>query len=389
MTRLGQSSEKRLRAVTIALALAIVLVSAVTIQAQTYKVLYNFTGGADGGYPFANLIQDSKGNLYSTTYSAGTSGYGTVFKLTKTGKETVLYSFTGGSDGGYPYSGLVRGPTGILYGTTSYSSSYDGTVYSLAPKTGKETVLYSFTGGTDGGYPYAGLVQDSKGNLYGTTDYGGASDYGTVFEVAPKTRTETVLHSFGFSDGAYPMAGLVRDSKGNLYGVNEIGGTYDAGTVFMVDSTGTETVLYNFTGGDDGAYPIYGYLARDSAGNLYGTTWNGGASYAGTVFKVTPAGKETVLYSFGGGTDGGYPMAGLVRDSKGNLYGTTGSGGASGNGTVFKVGKNGQETVLHSFDYSDGAFPYSGLLRDGKGTLYGTAYYGGTHGYGVVFEVTP
>jgi uncharacterized repeat protein (TIGR03803 family) len=391
MTKTVQSLGTRLRAARIAFGLAVVLVPAVAARAQTFKVLYNFTGGADGGYPYANLIQDAKGNLYGTTSAGGPSGVGTVFKVDKTGKETVLYSFTGGADGGYPFAGLIQDPSGLLYGTTDSggTSSY-GTVFKVAPKTGKETVLYSFTGsGGDGEYPNAGLLRDNKGNLYGTNEWAGASGYGTVFKVG-KTGKETVLHGFGGSDGAYPFAGLVRDSKGNLYGYTAGGGTYSAGTVFMVDDTGTETVLWNFSGGADGGYPFYGYLVRDSKGNLYGTTEGGGASGYGTVYKLTPAGKESVLYSFTGtGGDGGWPYAGVVRDASGNLYGTTDVGGASGYGTVFMVGKTGKETVLHSFDYSDGESPFAGLLRDAKGNLYGTTYLGGASGYGVVFEVTP
>jgi uncharacterized repeat protein (TIGR03803 family) len=398
MTKTAQPLGTRLRAVGITLALAMGLVPAVVAQAQTFTVLYNFTGASDGGNPNAGLIQDAKGNLYSTTTAGGTSNSGVVFELNPKGTETVLHSFTGGSDGGYPYAGLVRDAAGNLYGTTYYAgASGAGVVFKVVPKTKTETVLYGFTGGSDGEWPYAGLVLDTAGNLYGTTLDGGASGSGTAFKVVPKTKKETVLYSFTGSggDGAYPFAGLVRDSSGNLYGVTVAGGTSGYGTVFKVAKTGKETVLYSFTGGADGGYPIYGYLVRDSAGNLYGTTEIGGTYGYGTVFKVSAKGTETVLYSFTGGADGGEPISGLVRDAKGNLYGTTFEGGSNscqgytGCGTVFEVSAKGTETVLHSFDYSDGAAPFASLLRDAKGNLYGTTFYGGSSAAGTVFKLTP
>jgi uncharacterized repeat protein (TIGR03803 family) len=367
-----------------------VLVPAVAAQGQTFKVLYNFTGGSDGGYPFAGLLRDAKGNLYGTTYYAGSSYYGVVFELPTTGGETVLYGFAGGSDGGYPYGGLVQDAAGNLYGTAYYAgASGYGVVYEV-PKGGGEKVLYSFTGGSDGGYPFAGLALGPKNALYGNAYYGGTDTEGTVFEVVPNG-TEKLLYSFNGSGGEYPFAGLVCNTGcDGLFGVTEEGGAYGYGTVFEFDrDTGAETVLYSFTGGADGGYPVYGYLARDAKGNLYGTTSSGGSSGAGTVFKVTPGGKETVLYSFTGGADGGYPYAGLVLDKKGNLYGTTGNGGANSEGTVFKLTPGGTEKVLHSFDYSDGAYPYANLVRSPAGNLYGTAVDGGTYGYGVVFEVIP
>jgi uncharacterized repeat protein (TIGR03803 family) len=292
---------------------------------------------------------------------------------------------------------------GNLYGTTMQGGVGEvyGTVFKLAGK--KETVLHSFTGSPDGAGPIAGLVMDAKGNLYGTTYYGGGPDpTGTVFKVS-KSGKETVLYSFcavsGCADGESPYVGLVMDAKGNLYGTTTGGGASGAGTVFKVTSKGKETVLYSFTGGADGAYPYAG-LVMDAKGNLYGTTYYGGAGGCdlgcGTVFKVTKAGKETVLYSFAGGTDGATPYAGLVMDAKGNLYGTTYYGGTSTNcyldcGTVFKVSSKGKETVLYSFTGgTDGAYPYFGfLVMDAKGNLYGTAYAGGSSEEGTVWKLTP
>jgi uncharacterized repeat protein (TIGR03803 family) len=194
-------------------------------------------------------------------------------------------------------------------------------------------VLHSFVG-SDGRWSYGGLIEDKKGNLYGTTIDGGANDEGVVFKLA-KTGTETVLHSFAGSDGAYPVAGLIMDKSGNFYGTTKQGGT-GFGTVFKITPGGTESVLWSFSGASDGAFPMCG-LILDTKGNLYGTAGGGGAHGAGAVFEVSPKGAETVLYSFAGGSDGAFPAAALISDKAGNLYGTTSSGGASSDGTVFKV----------------------------------------------------
>ena len=253
-------------------------------------------------------------------------------------------------------------------------------------------MLYSFTG-SDGSEPFAGLIADSSGNLYGTTQSGGASGgHGVVFKLSP-SGTETVLHTFtGGSDGGIPRAGLIADTGGNLYGTTAGGGASNAGTVFKLSPSGTETVLYSFTG-SDGSGPFAGLIA-DSSGNLYGTTQSGGASGGhGVVFKLSPGGTETVLYSFTGGSDGGTPRAGLIADSSGNLYGTTQFGGPGcggvGCGVVFKLSPSGTETVLYSFTGSDGSGPFPGLIADSSGNLYGTTLSGGASGgHGVVFKLT-
>jgi uncharacterized repeat protein (TIGR03803 family) len=302
------------------------------------KTLYSFTGGSDGSEPAAGLIFDDKGNLYGTTEWGG-SGYGTVFKITPLGVGIVLYSFTGIADGAWPGAGVVLDEKGNLYGTTLRGGTSNwGTVFKLTPS-GKKTVLYSFTGGFEGGYPKGTLIFDSSGNLFGTTFYGGGclSDCGVVFKITPAGK-ETVLHAFnGRADGACPSAGVIRDAKGNLYGTTEQGGTYNVGTVFKVTPSGKQTILYSFSGETDGEGPIGGVI-RDASGNLYGTTqMSNHFSGYGTVFEVTPSGEEKVLHSFAGGTDGIYPLAGLIFDLKGNLDGTTAEGGSSGYGTVFKV----------------------------------------------------
>ena len=382
-----------------ALAPAILILAFVatrSAQAQTFTVLYSFKGAADGGFAYAGVVRDGVGNLYGATYQGGASGLGAVYKVDTTGKETVLYSFAGGSDGGNPHAGLVRDSAGNLYGTTAYGGSGGcsggcGIVFKV-DKTNKESVLHEFTGPPDGERPYAGLVRDSAGNLYGTTYGGGASGFGTVFKLNT-TGTETVLHSFtGLpADGENPFAGLVRGSAGNLYGTTLNGGTFGYGTIFKLDATDKETVLYSFTGFADGGFPYSGYLVRDGSGNLYGTTYQGGAYNRGTVFKLDKTNKETVLHSFAGGTaDGEFPYAGLVRDTSGNLYGTTYQGGASGWGTVFKVDGTDKETLLHSFEYpSDGGYPYAGLVRDTAGNLYGATENGGPAGAGTVFKLVP
>jgi len=365
--------------------------------AQTFTVLYTFTGGADGGSPPAGVIRDHAGNLYGTTFYGGTSGAGTVFKVDTSGEETVLYSFAGGSDGDAPSARLLLDETGDLYGTTYVGGKPDcGTVFKLTP-TGRHFVLHSFTGGTsDGQYPGAGLIRDEAGNLYGTTFRGGRSNGGTVFKLDASGK-ETVLHSFPEKDGDgfFLWGGVVRDSAGYLYGPTYTGGAYDQGTVFKVSNTGKETVLHSFGAYQtDGASPYRG-LIWGGQGLLYGVTIGGGAYNHGTVFKLSRTGEESLVYSFTGGADGGQPESGLTRDDAGNLYGTTYSGGAYGYGVVFKVTKSGKETTLYSFTGgADGSLP-NGLTRDAAGNLYGTTREGGVtrcfddYGCGVVFKITP
>ena len=357
-------------------------------------VLHAFSGSPDGSAPLAGLFRDKVGNLYGTTAAGGVAGWGTVYKLDARGRATVLYNFSGGSDGGYPVAGLVRDSAGNFYGTTEMRGAYNaGTVFKLDPS-GKETVLYSFTGSSDGGSPYAGVVRDPSGNLYGTTYSGGASSYyGTVFKLDTGGK-QTVLYSFtGSTDGGNPEAGLILDASENLYGTTLNGGS-GHGVVFKLDTTGKETVLYSFTGYSDGGSP-FASLVGDASGNLYGTTAFGGTNLdcaykngagCGVVFKVDTTGKETALYSFDGGSDGTSPYASLVRDAKGNLYGTTPFGGSaySSNGTVFRLDTTGREKVLHSFTgaTTDGAGPVAALVRDPSGNLYGTTLGGGIDGNG-------
>lgn len=304
--------------------------------------------------------------------------------------ESVLYTFQTGTDGAIPYAGLVGDRDGILYGTTLWGGLYnDGAVFKL-DKRKHESVVYSFAGGTDGIAPKASLILDKRGNLYGTTTRGGSSaDAGIVFKIDP-SGTETVLHRFtGGSDGGTPLASLLRIPPGNLYGTTYAGGDASClcGTVYRISLSGKETVLHTFGLGTDGRFPQGGLIA-DSSGTLYGTTLAGGAYGWGTVFKIDKAGNESVLYSFnpGNGTDGLEPSGNLARDAAGNLYGTTQGGGNQnfcflfGCGTVFKVDPTGEETVLYAFGNdsdSDGASPSAGVVRDDAGNLYGTTTAGG------------
>lgn len=351
----------------------------------TFSVLYAFIGSPnDGSNPDSALIQASDGNFYGTAPSGGLTGLGTVFQLTSGGAETVLYSFTGHPDGREPFAALIQGSDGNFYGTTTSGGTGDGTIFQITPA-GVETVLHSFAGGSDGSQPQAGLLQGSDGNFYGTTLYGGGNNAGTVFKLT-SAGVETVLYSFGGGgDGSLPYGSLTQGSDGNLYGTTHSGGANGNGTVFKITLVGQETVLYSFANGGDGSQP-YGGLIQGIDGNFYGTTTAGGTNNIGTVFKITPLGVETVIYSFGGSGDGDQPYAALLQASDGNFYGTTIAGGMDNLGTVFRITPTGAETVIHSFDGSDGSLPFAPLIQGSDGRLYGTASGGG---FGAAFTITP
>jgi uncharacterized repeat protein (TIGR03803 family) len=285
-------------------------------------------------------MRDEAGTFYGTTFIGQSDtgfGYGVVYSVDADGEANVLHNFTGGADGGDPYGGVIADGKGNLFGTASGGGGSNAGVVFEIDRSGHETVLYSFSGGADGGGPLGRLLRDPAGNLYGTTNGGGAAGAGMVFKLDP-TGHETVLYSFtGNSDGAYPLAGLVRDPAGNLYGTTVAGGASGAGVVFELDMAGRESVLHSFTGGSDGGSPLWVTLARDAAGNLYGTTTGGGAANAGVVFKLDPAGNETVLHDFTGGDDGGTPEAGVILGKGGRLVGTTAFGGRANVGVVFEI----------------------------------------------------
>ncbi len=411
------------------------------------KVLHNLGEGNDGAEPTGSLLMDAAGNFYGTASSGGIHNGGTVFKLTPRDggglRSQVLYSFGGtGTDAAYPNGSLIMDGAGNLYGTTSGGGIHPGcenegcgTVFELSPREGgewTEQVLHSFGGGTDGARPFAGLIMDGAGNLYGTTSEGGIhqtcyenTSCGTVFELSPREGggwTEQVLHSFGNgTDGNDPDGGLIMDTAGNLYGTTEEGGIHNpcngldgCGTVFELSPREgggwTEQVLHSFGGGNDGVAPSGG-LIFDTAGNLYGTTFWGGIHAlcdqgicGGTAFELSPreggGWTERVLHSFGEGFDGTNPDAGLLIDAAGNLYGTTVWGGIVvcepyfDCGTAFELspreGGGWTEKVLHSFGSgNDGVNPEGALIMDRAGNLYGTTWLGGVNQAGTVFGITP
>jgi len=360
--------------------------SAQSLAAISYKTLYSFKSGVDAGYPYSGLI-NVNGKLYGTTYGGGGGDeWGTVYSMTPSGQEDVLYRFQANSDGAHPYGELVN-LNGTLYGTTYQGGTAGaGTVFSITTS-GKEKVLYSFKGGTDGQYPYSSLVAVG-GELYGTTYQGGVKPgWGVVFKVST-TGSEHVLYRFKATpDGAHPFAGLTL-VNGTLYGTTYQGGTIGAGAVFSMTTTGTEHIVYSFKGKKDGEYPLANLLAIN--GELYGTTYQGGIYPGwGVVFKVTTAGAEHVMYRFKANNDGAHPYYAELASLNGTLYGTTYQGGPSGGGTVFSVSLAGVEHVLYNFKgQPDGLYPYAGL-RDIAGTFYGTTNEGGTHNAGTFYKITP
>jgi len=406
------------------LIIVLALASTLPAQTQTLTVLHTFTGVPDGARPYGRLLLDPAGILYGTTTIGGTIGYGSVFKVDANGNESVFHSFAGPPDGSEPVSGVIRDAAGNLYGATELGGTETlcwsdqpgsgcGIVFKLDPS-GGETVLHRFgSNGPDGFYPAGPLALDSSGSLWGSTQEGGRQGCkipmppngqlvdvgcGTVFKV-DASGIESVVHNFEKVDGAWPLGGVVQDQAGNLYGATKTGGLMncpsawfgECGTVFKVDTTGQVSMLYSFKGGDggpDGDIPESS-LILDPADNLYGTTNAGGTVVCapqvlpgitcGTIFQLTRAGKETLIHSFGGPGDAGFPVSGLVRDAAGNFYGMV-------TGLVLKLDSMGKESVLYTFTGYD--IQASGdLVQDTGGNLYGTTYYG-ANGKGTVFKLT-
>jgi uncharacterized repeat protein (TIGR03803 family) len=381
--------------------LSVLLISAVlavqsdTTSGATLTTVYQFSG-PDGASPVARLLQASDGNFYGTTQGGGTYSQGTVYRVSSIGSLTTLWSFGGGTDGASPQAGLVQGSDGNFYGTTYSGGNYGvGTVFRITAG-GSLSNLWSFTGGTDGANPQAGLVQGSDGNFYGTTLSGGPSTNcpggcGTVFKIS-SAGSLTTLYSFtGINDG-WGGAPVVQGSDGNFYGTTQVGGIYSNGAIYRVSSTGSFTNLYSFTGGSDGAAPFAG-LVLGSDGNFYDTTFAGGQTNCppfgcGTVFKISQSGSLATLWSFDGGADGANPAAALLQGSDGNFYGTTQSGGANGQGTVYQIGSTVGLTNLYSFaGDTNGAGPVTGLVQGSDGNFYWTMYNGGTNYLGTVFKL--
>lgn len=397
------SLSPRLAPVMIAVVCFGIAFVSVPLHAQTFTVLHFFnkgTGSLGGG----ELAEGPGGAVFGTTPAGGTGtacfqsrqlGCGTIFRW-KSGQYKPLYSFLGYPDGAFPQGGVVRDLAGNLYGVTTGGGPYDphigfGTVFKL-DSTGKETILYPFTGGTDGSAPYAGLVLDQAGNLYGTTLGGGAFQKGTIFKLDTAGH-ETPLHSFtGGADGNEPYGRLLLDESGNLYGTTVNGGDLSCevglgcGVIFKIDPSGNYTVLHAF-GGTDGSNPYFG-LVRDAHGNLYGTAQAGGAGGAGVIFKIDSANNYSVLYNFLDDSYGGYPGE-VVTDPQGNLYGVT-TLSASSFGTVYKLSATGGIVLLHPFSKADGEQPQN-LLLDKTGVIYGTTSRGGQggcpEGCGVLYSI--
>ncbi|HEY6765952.1 MAG TPA: choice-of-anchor tandem repeat GloVer-containing protein [Candidatus Sulfotelmatobacter sp.] len=362
----------------------------------------NLYGSTAGGGAVTN-------SLYCDPY-----GCGTVFAMNPARKESVLYAFApiGIENGDQPWgTSLARDGAGNLYGTTLYGGNIGcfqnsgcGPVFKVTPS-GRQTVIYRFTGMNGDGVLPAGLTGDAAGNLYGTTQSGGDFNQGTVFKI-DSSGNEIVVHSFkGYpSDGSGPVVGVVLDPDGNIYGTTFFGGTYGSGSIFKVTGTGEESLLYSFGPTLAVGFENEGSLLRDSAGNLYGTTVEGGdlncngGGGCGVVYKLDPSGTYSVLYGFTGAADGAYPQTGLGIDTGGNLYGTTSTGGGTKTcGTVFKLSLGGVLTLLHAFTGcgENGVLPTTAPLVDAAGNVYGTTGAGGTissecpHGCGVVFKITP
>lgn len=403
-------------------AILLFLLSSTASTAQTFSVIHTFSGG-EGVEPYAGVTVDRFGNLYGTTWLGGL-GYGTVYKLTHGSSGWVastLYQFKHGSDGNGPQGRIVIGPDGAFYGTTLAGGGGNcnvplyggcGTVYRLTPPLRpcaslscpwSETVLYRFTGGTDGADPSSDLTFDAAGNIYGSAA-GGANQNctggcGTIFKLTRSISgwTFSVLYTFtGQGDGGSPVSPLVFDSAGNLYGTSSVAGQFQSGTVFRLSQSGSGwslTTLHNLQGDSEGAFPHAG-VALGSNGNLFGaTTSYGGYGIAGTAFELSTANDFHLLYGFPWGQyNNGGPWSTLVMDQAGALYGTTYSDGAFGYGSVFKLtpGVGGWTyTSLHDFtNGEDGANPLGGVIFDANGNIYGATTLGG-RGNGVVFRITP
>jgi uncharacterized repeat protein (TIGR03803 family) len=414
----------RLRARMVYALLALGLTTVSALPAQVFTTLYSFCTAngncPDGENPYAGLVQGLDGNLYGTTYQGGVNGGGTVFKISSSGSLTTLYNFcavSGCADGELPFAGLTLATNGNFFGTTQGGGANGyGTVLSITPA-GALTTVYNFCSQSacgDGGYPYGGLFEATNRTFYGTTFIGGntngQSPEGTVFKITSSGALTTLYdfcHGFGTCrDGSAPLAGVIQANDGNFYGTTFTGGTKagwpsglgDNGTVFKLTPSGALTTLYSFD--NSSSYPYGSWpraaLVQGSDGNLYGTTNQRGANgNYGAIYKITTSGSITALYSFcavSGCLDGANPEGPLIQATDGNYYGTTHLGGAYNGGTVFRITPAGTLTTLYSFcaqaGCADGQYPYAGLFQATDGNLYGTTYQGGTAGKGTVFSLS-
>lgn len=377
------------------------------MAAYKYRVIAAFTG-VNGLSPLDNLTPDASGNLYGTT-SRGFERQGTIFKISPAGKLQTLYNFN--TNLTEPGADVVLDSHGNMFGTamTGASSEYaDGGIYEVSSKQ-VEKILHVFSGGADGDLPFSNLILDAKGDLYGTTSLGGTftgvcglSGCGVVFEITSKGKYN-VIHSFSGTDGNEPNSGVIMDSKGNLYGTTLFGGNGPSGgygTVYSIDPSGKERVIYNFTNGQDGGEPAAGVIV-DAQGNFYGTATTGGKNLqpcrfgpsvgCGTIYKVDSSGHETTLHEFSSDPDGAQPYGGLILDSHGNLFGTAREGGRSQYyGVIFEIATSGKGyAILHSLAFKDGTSPQGSLYMDSAGNLYGTTTQSGGGDGGTAFELSP
>jgi uncharacterized repeat protein (TIGR03803 family) len=343
---------------------------------------YSFGALPDGQNPYADLIVGSDGNFYGTTIDGGATNNGAVFKLTPDGTETIIHSFDYAVDGGYPLADLYQDGSGNFFGTTYEGGPFsNGVLFKITPN-GTYSILHAFGAPGDASEPYGNVTLASDGNFYATTYSGGANNQGAVFRIAPDGSNYAVIYSFAAgTDGAGPAGSLLLANDGKLYGTTTGGGAYNLGTVFSITLSGTESVLYSFGSGTDGATP-YGNVIQATDGNLYGLTYRGGANNGGAAFKLALDGTETLLHSFGSGTDGWNPNGSLIQASDGNLYGMTYEGGANFAGIIFELATDGTETVLYSFAAE---YPFGSLIETSNHDLFGLGYDGGTNNFGVVF----
>ena len=400
-----RSIHRRVACAALMLVLAPGILTTSRVQAQTYSVLYNFTGGADGSQPVGTLVMDSQGNLYGATKAGGNLncsvnnlGCGVIFKFTAKGRLIVLHAFNGDTDGAEPEAGVFRNSRGEIFGTTSRGGDPAcawgngkgcGTIYRLG-SSDKETVIHTFNGLDEGAAPAAPVVQDASGNLWGTTQFEGVSNpqcfgpgCGTLFKLGPEFKLTTYALKGPPNDGYWPTASLVPGPGGNLYGTTLFGGAQNEGTVYRVSAkTGQVTILHSFdlaTG--DAANP--GSLLL-SGGKIYGIAGPAGSFSGGTVFELDNTG-ESIFFNFGLAYN---PAGNLLRDSIGNFYGQAGTTDATG--ILYKLDTANNLTVLHFF----GGFPIdgdnsTGMVPDGHGNLYGITFGGGTTGAGTIFKLTP
>jgi uncharacterized repeat protein (TIGR03803 family) len=368
--------------------LAVVFVTTAA-RGQKFSVLYDF--GQNPNDPInpsysGILAQGRDGNLYGTVAFGGAFQGGAMIKVTPRGKLTVVYSFDG-SVGFAPFGGLTLATDGNFYGTNGGGGkAFLGTIFKITPD-GRPTLLYEFTGQDDGAVPYAPPIQGADGNLYGTTEIGGTSHAGTVYKITP-AGVLTTLHSFDNANGAQPIGPLLQASDGNFYGTTVTGGgPANAGTVFKITPAGKLTVIHRFDGSD--GFDPSSLLIQGSDSSLYGTAYSGGTQNTGTIFKITPQGKFSVLHNFNGSTDGGNPYAGLVQGSDGNFYGVNSfNGNAANQGTIFRISPGGKFKVLYTFDGKTGATPQVTLLQHTNGSFFGDATFGGAFNNGTFYGGT-